>query len=550
MSSLNRQLRLESDNHFAMVPRGDVPRSSFGTAHKHLTAFDAGLLIPFFVEETLPGDVWSGSVDILARLNTLLFPMMNDMSLETFFFSVPDRIIWGNSVKMHGERDNPADSIAYTTPQINIVGTGAVTTLADYFGIPVGNIGANNVNVNALPFRAYWKIMHDWFRDQNLTNAFFSPAIAASDGPDTFSTYASTPAKRAKKHDYFTSATPTPQKATNPTSFMTGLANIVGLGYDTSTAITVSNNLNVHDTTTGTGSTVQFGKAVPGTNLWSRATSGSTTGTNTTAPDIKVDMSTNLTDNLNTLRLAVATQQLLEKDMRGGTRYVEHLFEHWGVTPQDARLQRAEYIGGGKSALATNTIPQTSATGLTGGTTAFGSLSAQGAFGGKHSFYCTVHEHGWIIGLIHVTGDIAYQQGLHRKWTRLTRLDRYLPVFANIGEQPIQNREIYCKGDANDTLTFGYQEAWASYRYRQSLITGKFNSKASPNIDEWHLAQEFTSLPALNDTFIRDGAQLTVQRALAAAASADGMQILCDTAWRIKVTRAMPTYSVPGLGRL
>lgn len=263
--------------------------------------------------------------------------------------------------------------------------------------------------------------------------------------------------------------------------------------------------------------------------------------------NLYADLSTATGATINAMRLAVATQQFLEKDARGGTRYTELLKNHFGVDPEDARLQRPEYIGGGRTPVETQAIPQTSATGITGGTTQLGALVGQATISARHGFQYHATEHGYIIGLVNVTGDITYQQGLHRMWTRQTRFDFYWPTFANLGEQAVRNDEIYCRGDANDTLTFGYQERWAEYRYRNSMITGLFRSTSTGNIDEWHLAQQFTALPTLNATFIRQNTPAA--RVLAVGSQANGLQILFDSVFHISCTRAIPVYSVPGLTR-
>ena len=264
--------------------------------------------------------------------------------------------------------------------------------------------------------------------------------------------------------------------------------------------------------------------------------------------NLYADLSTVAGSTINAMRLAAATQQFLEKDARGGTRYTELLRNHFGVRPEDARLQRPEYIGGGRSSIQTSAIPQTSATGVTGGTSPKGSLAGQGIINADHTFTYHATEHGYIIGIANVVGDNTYQQGLHRMWSRSTRFDFYWPTFAHLGEQSVTLKELWVKGDlATDDLVFGYQERWAEYRYRPSRITGLFRSTSTGNIDEWHLAEQFATQPSLNATFITQATPAT--RVLAAGATANGMHILFDSVFTINCTRPMPTYSVPGLTR-
>ena len=547
--SLNRNLPPVDPSRFSMVPRSDIPRSTFVTQHTLKSTFQCGLLIPIHVDEVLPGDVHRGSVTVFARLNNLLFPLMDNLHLETFFFFVPNRLVWANFKKQMGERLSPADSINYTTPQIvSPAGGFPINSIYDYMGLPcVGQLaGGATISINALPLRAYELIFDEWFKDENLDTAVSSP-MPGGDGPDLNSAY-SLQARR-KKHDYFTSCLPWPVKGGSEVNLpLAGLAPVKGIGFLDSATPTAGAPA-ANSETSGNFQTPWAAYYSGATNLVFRANQ---TGVSAD-PLIFADMSAVTGVALNALRLATATQQLLERDARGGTRYTELLKSHFGVTPEDARLQRPEYIGGGKSRLETQAIPQTSATGLTGGSSPLGALSGQSTVADRHEFSLHATEHGFIIGLAHVTADITYQQGLHRMWTRQTRYDYYWPAFANLGEQAVRNDEIYCRGDANDTLTFGYQERWAEYRHRPSRITGMFRSTHAGNIDEWHAAQQFTSLPVLNTAFITDASAATggscISRVLAAGTAADNMQILFDSFWNISCTRAMPVYSVPGLDR-
>lgn len=542
---LNRKLPLVDPSHFAMVPRADVPRSTFKTEHTVKTTFDTGYLVPIHVDEVLPGDVHDGAVTIFARLNNLIFPLMDNLEAETFFFFVPNRLVWTNWTKMMGEQDNPSDSIAFTVPTVPSPSTAgyAACTLADYFGIPgAGQQTANKpISVNALPFRAYNLIWNKWFRDENLQA---SVTVPTGDGPDLNTYY--TLLRRNKRHDYFTSCLPWPLKGgVDVTMPISGNANILTAGGPLISGAHAA--MTFYDSAGNAPAKRLLAVANGSGQLQDDSAS---TGTPTAAyypNNLFADLTTATGATINAMRLAVSSQQFLEKDARGGTRYTELLQMHFGVQPEDYRLQRPEYIGGGRSALQTNAIPQTSATGLTGGTTPVGALTGQAVVAAQHRFKYHAMEHGYIIGLVHVGADLTYQQGLHRMWTRKTRFDFYWPTFANLGEQAVRNDEIYCTGDTTDSQTFGYQERWAEYRYRPSRISGLFRSTATGNIDEWHMAQQFTALPTLNTTFIADTPPAS--RVLAAGTQANGMQILFDSVFTITCTRAMPIYSVPGLAR-
>lgn len=532
------------DTHkFSMVPKADIPRSSFDRQSTHKTTFDSGYLVPIYCDEVLPGDTFNFSMTAFARVATPIFPIMDNLHLETFFFFVPNRLVWTNWVKFMGQQDNPADSISYVIPQqVSPVGGYAVSSLQDYYGLPtVGAVGlsANTVTHSALPTRAYNLIFNEWFRDENLQN---SVVVDKGDGPDTVTNY--TLLRRGKRHDYFTAALPWAQKGGTAVTLPLGIsAPVLGLGVlnrNDGTAGTV----NVFDAISG-ASTVPYAISKdlwdPGTNNQSFMKLDASGN-----PAVFADLSAATAATVSQLRQSFQIQKLLERDARGGTRYTELVRAHFGVISPDARLQRPEYLGGGSTPININPIAQTSATGLTGGSTPVGTLSAMGnVVSSNNRFSQSFTEHGHVIGLIQVRADLTYQQGLRKMWSRSTRYDFYFPEFAMLGEQAILNKEIFCDGSANDAAAFGYQERWAEYRYLPSLITGLFKSTSAGTIDGWHLAQKFTALPTLNTTFIQDTPPMS--RIVAVGASANGQQFILDSLINIRTVRPMPLYSVPGM---
>lgn len=534
---------------FAMIPNAEIPRAKFDRQFTHKTTFDAGYLVPVYVDEVLPGDTFNLNMTAFARLATPVNPIMDNMYLDSFFFFVPNRLIWSNWQKFMGQQDNPGDSISYLVPQqVSPVGGYAVGSLQDYMGLPtVGQVGgANTVSHCAFFTRAYNLIWNEWFRDENLQN---SVVVDKGDGPDANASTNYALLRRGKRHDYFTSSLPWPLKGGTSVSIPLGTTAPV---YGTGKAL----GLTSAGQTGGmyTGSTGQLGASTgmyntntgttfAGANLTSNASIGVVTSG---VSGLYADLSTATAATINQLRQSFQIQKLLERDARGGTRYTEIVRAHFGVTSPDARLQRPEYLGGGSSPLIVTPIAQTSATGISGATTPQGDLAAVGTImANRHGFTQSFTEHGVIIGLVSVRADLTYQQGLDRMWSRSTRYDFYFPAFAMLGEQPVYNKEIYIDGSANDSLVFGYQERWAEYRYKPSKITGLFKSTSAGTIDNWHLAQKFTSLPTLNSTFIQDTPP--VSRVVAVGAAANGQQFIFDSFFDCKTARPMPLYSVPGL---
>ncbi len=527
---------MRSQHKFSNVPTAEVPRSSFDLSHSHKTTMDADLLYPICQPiDIIPGDTFNCRTSFFLRLNTMLRPILDNMRFETFAFFVPYRTIWDNHEKFHGAQTDPSDSIDFTIP-ICSGATAATRTdlggLWDYFGLPPLVI-PDDVPVSCLPFRAMAKIFNDWFRDENLQDSWKENR---GNGPDLISAnnaagnVRNIPFVRGKRKDYFTSCLPWPQKGGTGITFgITGKVRV--------------------DSVSGIGSEP---------NIWSipdaayqrldadgaRVDISSTTGT--AGNRLEVDLVTGFQSTINDLRLAFQTQKLLERDARSGTRYVEALKAHWKVTSPDFRLQRAEFLGGGSSVISLSPVAQLNAQTSPTENDKVGNLAANGTVNGTHSWTKSFVEHGVVIILGNIRGDISYSQGVDRYWSKTTRYEFFYPVLAGIGEQSVLNSEIWITGTgtpATDDLVFGYQERYAEHRFLSSKLTALMRPDAAGTLASWHLSEDFATLPALGATFIEANTRVPLDRAIAVPTQP---QFFADFYHEIKAARPLPLYGVPG----
>lgn len=530
-------MRSPTSSHvFSRLPSVSMPRSSFRRDRTYKTAFNAGLLIPFFVDEVLPGDTFNLGVTAFSRLSTPVVPFMDNLYMDFFFFFVPNRLVWDNWERFNGAQDDPGDSTDYLVPQVVADTAGfQVGQIGDYFGLPV-NVPA--LSVSALPFRAYNLIWNEFFRDENLQDSLDVPK---GDGPDAL--YSDTNVRRyglrrrGKRKDYFTSCLPSPQKGPGVELPLGGIAPVKTV------TDWIGDTSKRHSLVYFDGSDNRYANAALYTGSNGGSLANSTTvpsGAKSAYTYLGADLSSVNAVTINTMRQAFQIQRLLERDNLGGTRYFEILVSHFGVRSPDSRLQRPEYLGGGSVPVQIHTVAQTSST---DSTSPQGNLAAVGVAGSsKVSFSKSFVEHGHIIGLVSVRADLTYQQGLDRMWSRRSRFDFYWPALAHLGEQAVLNKEIFCSNTDDDDKVFGYQERWAEYRYGVSKITGKLRSGVDGSLDVWHLSQYFQSLPTLGSTFIQETPP--VSRVLAVQ---NEPQFIFDSIISCNCVRPMPVYSVPGL---
>lgn len=552
-----RNIRV-NQSHFAMIPQANIRRSVFDRSHVYKTTFNEGQLIPYFLDEVIPGDTFTLNPVEFCRLATPVVPFMDNIYIESFFFFVPSRLVYDKWVNLCGEQENPEDSTDYLVPTVSLTGD-MTNKLPDYMGIACASGTFNNVSVNCLPFRSYWLIWNEWFRDENLqksvkvskgeTNTVLEPMGQSTANPNYGFPSGVTnwydPAPRGKRYDYFTGALPWPQKGP-----------AVDLPLGTSANLSLDSGATI-----GLPSASMYNSSDDGSHKASGIlTNGSPYGgiytyaTNTTSWTDKatsnvpvsgingwsVDLTSATSITINSLRQAFMLQRYYEIDARGGTRYTEKLQAHFGVTNPDARLQRPEFLGSHSSMMNINPVTQTSST---DSTTPQGNLAAYGLNAQRyHAFTKSFSEFGYIIGLINVRADLTYQQGVNKMWLRSDVLDFYWPSFAHLGEQAIQNIEIYCQGNEDDKKVFGYQERYAEYRYKPSLITGQFRSTYKEPLDIWHLSQKFVTLPTLSDEFIQD--HPPISRVVAVPSYP---HFLLDVKFNLKCIRPMPMYGIPGM---
>ncbi len=554
------------ESHFALNPtRIDMSRSTFDRSASVKTSFNVGDIVPFFLEEVLPGDTFDVRTSKVVRMQTLLTPMMDNIYLDSYYFFVPNRLVWKHWKEFNGENNESAwlPETEYSVPQITSPASGwSVGTLADYFGLPTG---VENLSVSALPFRAYALVMNEWFRDQNLQDPLVVPvddATVAGVNTGNFVTDCAKGGKpyiASKYHDYFTSCLPSPQKGPDVTLSVASQGDLpVVTKVDTIPQAAYrplflgKQNGNTEYTKPEQGSlyNVTMRNSAFGEKSGLRSYPSSLPTASSVDDLFPINLWAQNSGNaivatINQLRMAFQIQKLYERDARGGTRYIEVLKSHFGVTSPDARLQRPEYLGGNRVPINVNQVIQQSGTGAGADTPQGTVVGMSQTTDSNHDFIKSFTEHGYIIGVMVARYDHTYQQGIERHWSRKTRFDYYWPVFANIGEQAVYNKEIYAQGSAKDNEVFGYQEAWSDYRYKPNRVTGEMRSAYQQSLDVWHLADDYNSLPSLSDSWIREDKN-TVDRVLAVKSTVSN-QLFADIFVQNRATRPMPMYSIPGL---
>lgn len=552
---VRNRIRVKAHN-FSNAPQVYQKRSRFDRSFVRKMTFDEGKLVPFFVDEVLPGDTISLTVRDFCRLSTPVAPFMDNLYIDKFFFFVPNRLVWEHWQNFCFEQEDPDDSTDYVVPTCQLAGGTAgengIGTVWDYFALPTGL--TNALNVNALPFRMYYLIWNEWFRDENLqksvkidksdSNAVFKqdrvsdqPSWIFSSGETYVNGFALAP--RGKRFDYFTSALPFQQKGPGVSIGLAGTADLVLSSNDNPIIFsggggrTAFENMPIYSAKIGDEVNIEgYTSAI---NDKGYLKFGSDVGLKGYA-----DLDSSSIFTISSLRTAFQMQKFYERLARGGSRYTEVLTSFFGVVSPDSRLQRPEYLGGSSKMININPVAQTSST---GDVTPQGNLAAYGVSASKyHAFTKSFVEHGYIIGLLEVRADLTYQQGINKMWLRSTVYDWYWPTFAHLSEQAILNAEIYAQGTEEDKGVFGYQERYAEYRYHPSEICGHFRSTYTKPLDVWHLSQKFDSLPTLSDQFIQD--KPPIERVVAVK---NYPHFLIDIGFKYHTTRAMPMYGIPGL---
>lgn len=535
-----------SEQHYAQVPHAEIRRAKFQRDFNLLTTMNEGDLVPIYLDEVLPADTFKINLNALVRMATPLYPVMDNAYMDFYFFFVPARLLWKHFQNLMGQNDSTfwAETTEYTTPVTTAPEGGwNVGTLADYFGIPTGVSG---LKVNSLPFRAYAKVWNEWFRDENLQQ----PVTQSMDDTTTTGVNTGTnlsdaeaggmPLKVCKYKDYFTSCLPSPQKAAEPVTIpLTGNAPIKGYKDEGRTnPVTGEANTFYSIGPAETGEKVQVGQI--GADKQGLAMYW---GKNGSLTYLGAELGNITGATINELRQAIAVQHIFERDARTGTRYKEILKGAWGVTSPDARLDRSEYIGGHRMPINVNQVIQTSSTDSTSPQGNTGAYSMTTLSRNMCTYSAT--EHGYVLGLAAIRVDHSYQQGLSRLWTRNTRFSYYDPMLANLGEQAVLNQEIYAQGKPQDEEVFGYQEAWADYRYRTNMVTSEMRSTYAQTLDAWHYADKYGALPTLSSSWIKEGTE-NIDRTLAVQSS-NSHQFICNFYYEQAWTRPMPIYSVPGI---